>query len=111
MNKSKISLLTVILLALSASTWYMASGDGARKLFNDDDPDRSPTGVQLPMEEYLLQRNDQLDLLRGYDTAQQQSRTNSIRQMEQSERHLREMNRLNDQPDGGAWVPLGPSPI
>jgi hypothetical protein len=111
MNRTRISFLFFIIVAVAASTWYMAWSDRPGKVFDDNDPDRSPTGARMPMEEYLLQRNENLDLLRGYDTAKQQSRTDSIRQMEQSERHLREQNRLNDVPDGTSWVPLGPAPI
>jgi hypothetical protein len=107
MNKRRLLLLLIILGVLGASTWFIASNDLIGKVFNDDDPDRSPTGNEISREEYLLRRNEHLDMLRGYDTAQQESRTNSIREMERGEREL--ISR-GEQPQT-AWVPLGPSPI
>ena len=106
MKNARISLLFLIVGSLAASTWYMAANDRLGKLFGDD-PDQSPTGVEIDREQYLLLRNEQMDMLRGYDTAQQHSRTDSILDMEQSERRLSEVGR----PDVASWVPLGPAPI
>src|SRR5215210_1766467 len=88
MKKSRVLLLFLIVCAAGASTWFIASNDLIGKFFNEDDPDRPAMGDKPPLDEYLLRRNEHMDLLRGYDTAQQDSRTNSILEMEQSEQAL-----------------------
>lgn len=72
-------LLLVIVAALGASTWFIAANDLIGKIFNDDDPDRPMLGRKIDMEQFLLERNEHLDLLRGFDTATQESRANAIR--------------------------------
>ena len=107
MKKSRILFAFLIFVVLGGATWFAASNDRIGKVFNDDDPDRPPTGNEISREEYLLRRNEYLDMLRGYDTAQQDSRTNAVREMERSEQELRARG---EQPDT-SWVPLGPAPI
>src|SRR5204863_2120473 len=81
------------------------------KFFAENDPDMRVGGPQIDREAYIKARLEQLDMLRGYDTAQQQSRTNSILQMERSEQALRAQQRAADQPEAASWIPLGPAPI
>jgi len=107
MKNNRILFAFIMLVALGGATWFVASSDLIRKFFDESDPDRPPMSKKIPLDEYLLARNEHMDLLRGYDTAEQQSRTNAIREMEHSEQEVR--NR-GEQPDG-AWVPLGPAPI
>src|ERR1043166_4355088 len=109
MKPYKLWLFLLIFAALGASTLFVASGL-IGKFFDENDPDRPPTGVEIDREEYLRLRIEQMDMLRGFDTAQQESRTNAIREMEQSERNLRKQRRNADEPET-SWVPLGPSPI
>jgi hypothetical protein len=111
MKKSRVLLLFLIVCAAGASTWFIASNDLIGRFFNEDDPDRSPTGVEVNFEEYVRARIEHMDLLRGFDTAQQDSRTNAIREMEQSERALERQRRGSDLPEVGSWTPLGPAPI
>ena len=111
MKKSRISLLFLIVGVAAASTWFIASNDLIGKFFNDDDPDRPPIGEKVDLDEYLRMRIEHMDLLRGFDTAEQDSRTNAILEMEQSERALKRQRRGADQPEGASWVPLGPAPI
>lgn len=111
MKKNKILLAFLIVTALGASTWFIASTNILEKFFNEDDPDRSPTGVEIDRDEYLRLRAEHMDLLRGYDTAQQDSRTNSILEMERAERQLKKQRRLANEPEDVPWVPLGPAPI
>jgi hypothetical protein len=106
MKKKSFLVLIVAVLTVAASTWFVASGQ-IRAVFDENDPDMSPTGVEIDRAEYLRLRTEQMDLLRGYDTARQDSRTNAIKEMERSEARLRQTS----QPQGGSWVPVGPAPI
>ncbi len=111
MKKHRVLLFLLVIGAIAASTWFMGANGLIGKFFDDNDPDRSPTGIEIDREQFLLLRNEQMDLLRGYDTAQQDSRTNSILAMERSERELRDQLAAADQPEGASWVPVGPAPI
>lgn len=104
MKKNRIALLLVIVAALGASTWFIAANDLIGKIFNDDDPDRPMLGRKIDMEQFLLERNEHLDLLRGFDTATQESRANAIREMERAEA-------ATENPEAASWVPIGPAPI
>ncbi|MBK8464726.1 MAG: hypothetical protein IPL32_02760 [Chloracidobacterium sp.] len=111
MKKNRLLLLLLILVALGASTWFIASNDLIGKFFDEGDPDRPPMGAKIGLEEYLPLRIAHMDLLRGFDTAEQDSRTNSILEMEQSERELERQRRDANQPEGASWAPIGPAPI
>ena len=111
MKKSRVLLLFVIVCVLGASTWFIASNDLIGKFFNEDDPDRPPIGEKVDLEEYLRMRIEHMDLLRGFDTAQQDSRTNAILEMEQSERALKRQRCGANLPEDPSWTPLGPAPI
>lgn len=111
MKKNRLILLFLILAVLGASTWYVASNDLIGKFFDEGDPDRPPMGAKIGLDEYLPMRIEHMDLLRGFDTAQQDSRTNSILAMERSERKLKQQLRETNQPDGASWTPIGPAPI
>lgn len=116
MKKFKILLLFVIVAALAASTWFVASNDVFGKFFNEDQPDLPSRASKarkekIGMEEYLIMRNEHLDMLRGYDTAQPDSLAKAVREMERSEADFAMRRRAADQPELPAWVPLGPAPI
>ena len=80
------------------------------KVFSETEPDL-PSGVKIDKEEYFRLRNEHLDLLRGFDTASQQSRTRAVNKMEQSERLLEQKRESRNQPLASLWQPLGPAPI
>ncbi len=110
MKKSNVLLLIIISAVLAGSTWFIAANDLIGKFFNESDPDL-PMGAKIDREEYLRMRIEQMDMLRGYDTATQQSRTNAVREMERSEQALKAHLRATDQPEAAAWKPIGPAPI
>ncbi|MEO8572326.1 MAG: VCBS repeat-containing protein [Pyrinomonadaceae bacterium] len=97
---------------IAAPVWWYISADVNEKEFDDDEPDL-PTSVKITdKEEYFRLRNEHLDLLRGYDTAEQDSRTNAVRKMEQAERELAAQRAIEGVPTlVRAWRPLGPAPI
>ncbi|HEX3100963.1 MAG TPA: hypothetical protein VHQ01_04185, partial [Pyrinomonadaceae bacterium] len=109
MKKSRILLLLIVFCGLGTSTWFIGANDLIGKFFNEDDPDL-PVGSDVDREDYLRQRLEYLDLMQGYDTAKQDSRTNSILEMERGERKIAAKNRFENRPDA-AWTPLGPAPI
>jgi hypothetical protein len=104
-------LLFVIVAGLAGSTVFVAKNDLIKRLFNEYDPDMSPTGVEISREEFLKLRNEQMDMLRGFDTAKQDSRANAIADMEQSEHALADRLRSEGRPELASWYPLGPAPI
>ena len=97
---------------IAAPVWWYISADVIEKVFDDDEPDL-PTSVKMAdKEEYFRLRNEHLDLLRGFDTAKQDSRTNAVRRMEQAERDLAARRAVEGVPTAlGSWRPLGPAPI
>jgi hypothetical protein len=103
--------LFLIFAAAAASTWFVAGTDLVGKFFNDNDPDLPAFAANIDRKEYFLRRIEQMDLLRGYDTATQESRTNSIIDMERAEQALRAQNRGSGQPEPASWVPIGPAPL
>ncbi len=100
-----VGLSAIVLLAFSFAV--IGSNDKEKKFFDHDDPDRSPTGVETDFEDLVTRRIEHMDMLRGFDTAQQDSRANAIAEMETAERLHRGRG---DQPLTN-WVPLGPAPI
>ena len=109
MKKSLLLMLVLVVGALGASTWYIGA-EGFEKFFNEDDPDM-PMGSKMDKEEYLKLRNEHLDMLRGFDTAKQDSREKSVREMERSEAALAARRAAGDAPAAASWKPLGPAPI
>jgi len=112
-KKFKFSLLFILLGIIAASTWFVASSDTFAKFFNESSPDigSKSNKAKIGMEEYLRLRGDHLDMLRGYDTAQQDSLAKSVREMELAEERLSAQLRAENQPEAASWVPLGPAPI
>jgi hypothetical protein len=111
-KKSLVLVLVLVVGALGASTWYIGA-QGLVKFFDLSQPDLPPGTAKdaIGMERYLQLRNEHLDMLRGFDTAKQDSREKSIREMEQSEAALAQRIVSGDAPQAGSWVPLGPAPI
>ena len=99
----------IVFCCLGASTWFIGANDLIGKFFNEDDPDR-PVGSDIDRDEYLRLRMEYFDLMQGYDTAKQDSRTNSILEMISSERKLAANKKFKNQPDA-SWTPIGPAPI
>ena len=106
---SRIIVLVFLVAGFFAAPvwWYMSAGSWER-VFEEDEPDLAPTSVKINKEEYLQLRNEHIDLLRGFDTAQQDSRSKALREMERSEAALR--NSPN-RPVDAAWRFQGPAPI
>jgi hypothetical protein len=76
--------------------------------FDESEPDLPPTSVKIDKAEFLRLRSEQVDLLRGFDTAKQDSRSKAVRDLERRERELRQ--RRGAELDT-AWRFLGPAPI
>ena len=56
MTKTRILLSLLIVVVLGGATWFAAKNDLIGKFFNEDDPDRSPTGVEIDRQDYLKAR-------------------------------------------------------
>ncbi len=98
----KVALTFLSLLALlGLPTWYTFADR------EDNDPDL-PAGLQMDKAEYLRQRDEYIALLRGFDTAELDSRAKAIDEMERSEK---ELALRPDAPSVATWHPLGPAPI
>ncbi len=82
-----------------------------QKEFDEREPDLPPIVKIADKEEYFRLRGEHLDILRGFDTAQQESRTNSVRKMEQAERDLARRRESQNRPLAPMWRALGPAPI
>ncbi len=76
----------------------------------EEDQDVLP-GTRIDKEDYLKQRQEQIDWLRGLDTAKPDSRGKAITEMQRSEDALERRRRELNQPLDSLWVPIGPSPI
>ncbi len=111
MNRNKALPLLLIVITLAGSTWFIASNKLIDKFFFEDDPDMSPTGVEMAHDEYLMKRIEYFNTLQGFDTAKPDSREKSVRDMERSEATLKARLRAAEQPEAAAWVPIGPAPI
>ncbi len=110
MKRSGLLFFLLIFCVLASATWFIGANDLIGKFFIEDDPDLPP-GVQIDREEYLKMRIEQMDMLRGFDTAQLDSRAKAFAEMEKSENALALQRRLTNQPETGSWTPLGPAPI
>jgi len=83
----------------------------SKKVFSEEEDADLPSGVKIDKEEYFRLRNEQVEMLRGTDTAQKDSRSRAIRQMERSETALDQKRADLNQPLAALWNPLGPAPI
>ena len=111
MKGLRFILILCAAVVFAAPVWFYISADKTEKIFDDREPDLPPTLKIADKDEYFLIRGEHLDLLRGFDTAKQDSRTTAVRKMEQAERQLA----ARRSQEGGAppqrWRALGPAPI
>ncbi|MEP6704907.1 MAG: hypothetical protein ABJB34_08885, partial [Acidobacteriota bacterium] len=98
-------------LVAAAPVWWYISADLNEKEFDDDDPDMPASMKIASKEEYFRLRGEQMDLLRGFDTAKPDSRINAIRKMEDAERALAARRELLEAPAVQQWRPIGPAPL
>jgi hypothetical protein len=107
------SLLFLSLLFIGVSAVLIVSQKSRiERWFDENDPDRSPTGVEVDFEDYIRARTEYIEMLRGGDTATPGSRARAIRSMERSERRLNAAQAAGEQPTiAGAWTPIGPAPV
>jgi hypothetical protein len=113
MKVLKFAVLFFLVFGFSSLIYFQTHAqeeNKSEKVFNEAEPDL-PSGVKIDKEEYFRLRNEHLDVLRGFDTAAQQSRTRAVRRMEQSERELAQRREARNQPLVSLWQPLGPAPI
>lgn len=110
MKRIKFLFLFIIIGAIAASTLYFGGAELlAGKFAFETQPDLpfKRNKAKMSMEDYLILRDEHLDLLRGFDTAQPDSREKAVRAMEAAEADLA---RRGDAPSA-AWRFLGPAPI
>jgi FG-GAP-like repeat len=113
MKAVKIALIFLLIAAFAAPVWWQISAQDEsehEEVFGEEEADL-PQGVKIDKEEYFRLRNEHLDVLRGFDTAKQDSRTKSIVAMEKSEKELARKRAAQNRPMASLWQPLGPSPI
>ena len=117
MKAGKIALLLLLAAVIAVPAYWYVSVEGQKKSEfyeneseEGEDPDM-PSGQKIGKEEYLRLRTEQIDLIRGFDTAQPDSRSKAIRKMEESERQLAAKRGSLVSPDAAMWQPLGPAPI
>ncbi len=115
MKAVKITLLFILIVGLAAPIlWHITAEpqNESESLTNQEanDPDLLPSD-EIEKEEYLRLRTEQIDMLRGFDTAKPDSRTKAIRLMEKGERELAARRDSLNQPVVSTWQPLGPAPI
>ncbi|MDQ3749169.1 MAG: hypothetical protein M3367_09190, partial [Acidobacteriota bacterium] len=114
MKPIKIALLFLLIVGLALPVWWNISGQSQDEPkiseIQEAEPDM-PEGAGMDKEEYLYLRNEQLFMLRGLDTAKQDSRIKAIRKMEQAERELAQRPDTRNQLAASSWQPLGPAPI
>ena len=107
MKGLRIVLIFAVALVFAVPVWWFMSADEKLREFDENEPDLPPTSVKINKEEFLRLRSEQIDLLRGFDTAVQDSRTKAVRELER-----REAERRNRGPESDpAWRSLGPAPI
>src|SRR5205085_4804004 len=75
----------------------------------EDDPDM-PAGLHLDKGAYIAAREEQLAEMRGLDTAEPNSRSRAIGEMQQQEAKVRSARRGEALPVP-KWRPTGPAPI
>jgi hypothetical protein len=111
MKAVKIAFLFLLLAVFAAPAyWHISAQEEDEKVFGEEEADL-PEGVKIDKEEYFRMRNEHMDVLRGFDTAKQDSRTKSILAMEKSEKELSQRRAAQNRPLVSLWNPLGPAPI
>jgi FG-GAP repeat len=113
MKITKLVCLFLLIAGFSASIfWHVsAESENLKSVESEEEDADLPAGADIDKEKYMELRNEQLWMLRGFDTAKQDSRTKAIVQMEQSEARLAQRREALNQPLAAMWQPLGPSPI
>ncbi|HEY0426742.1 MAG TPA: VCBS repeat-containing protein [Pyrinomonadaceae bacterium] len=111
MKVAKIAFLFLLIAVFAAPDyWHIAAQEEGEKVFGEEEADL-PEGVKIDKDEYLRMRNEQMDMLRGFDTAKQDSRQKAVSAMEKAEKDLARRRAAQNQPLQSLWNPLGPSPI
>lgn len=100
-----------LLLFLGVPIWWYIEAQRNEKAFDESEPDMPKTLKIADKEEYLRLRTEHLDMLQGFDTAKQDSRTKAIQKMEEAERALARSREAQNAPAAQTWRPLGPAPI
>jgi hypothetical protein len=113
MKITKLVCLFLLIAGFSASIfWHVSAESEKLKSVESEEEDADlPANATIDKEKYMELRNEQLWMLRGFDTAKQDSRTKAITQMEQSEARLAQRREALNQPLAAMWQPLGPAPI
>ena len=113
MKITKLVCLFLLIAGFSASVFWRVSAESEnlKSVESEEEDADLPANATIDKEKYMELRNEQLWMLRGFDTAKQDSRTKAIAQMEQSEAQLARRREALSQPLAGMWQPLGPSPI
>ncbi len=106
MKALRILLVLGVAVLFAAPVWWFISADRQDRVFDEIEPDLPPIRPTIDKAEYLRLRSEHIDLLRGFDTAKQDSRTRAIRDLERSEAALGNSRSLE-----AAWRSLGPAPI
>ena len=117
MKAGKIAFLLLVVVGLAVPLYWYVSVESQSKpdLYENEvgegeDPDLPP-GMKIGKEEYLRLRTEQVDMIRGFDTAQPDSRSKAIGKMEESERQMAAQRGSLVVPETAMWQPLGPAPI
>jgi hypothetical protein len=114
-GRSALILLSLMVLALAAPAfWFSSTGQRLRKeMMSRGEPDLpAKRGVDLEYldkGEYLSRRQEQIDMLRGFDTAKPESRELAIAELDQAESVQARSQEFNA--PTAAWQPIGPAPI
>ena len=108
MKGVRILLVLGVAFLFAAPVWWFISAGQNDRVFDETEPDLPPMSAQIDKAEYLRLRSDHIDLLRGFDTAKQNSRTRAIRDLERSEAALKNLRGTEQE---AAWRSLGPAPI
>ncbi|HEX6124460.1 MAG TPA: hypothetical protein VFZ23_03730, partial [Pyrinomonadaceae bacterium] len=108
MKGLRIIVILVVAFVFAVPVWWFMSADEKERQFDESEPDLPPMSVKIDKEEFLRLRSEQVDLLRGFDTAKQDSRTKAVRELERREAELG--NRPGSESDI-SWRALGPAPI
>lgn len=113
MRVLKFAALFLLIFGFSSVIYFQvnAQEEEGKNAFSEEEEADLPPGANISKEEYLRLRNEHLDVLRGFDTATQQSRTRAVRKLEQSENELAARRESLNLPLVSQWQPLGPAPI
>ncbi|MCY7344900.1 MAG: VCBS repeat-containing protein [Pyrinomonadaceae bacterium] len=108
----KLALLFLLVYGFSSPVSVkVAAQDENKKVFSEEEDADLPSGVTINKEEYFRLRNEQVEMLRGFDTAKRDSRNRAVRVMDESENQLAQRRENSNEPLVSLWQPLGPAPI